>query len=217
MPALFGMYIGISGYNLKIIIMKMKMIGFLAIALLTAQFSFAQGFKFGVKGGVNIGKVDGKAFKQEFRYGYHAGVFAEIKVNKKWSIQPEVLWNQSNTSSANKLDTLYTTLLNTNNFKNIKLNYLSIPVLLNYKVSNFLTLQAGPQFGILVNQNRNLLQNGGDAFKKGDLSLLGGVQLKVLGVRLSGRYAIGLNDINDVTAQDKWKSQGFQLAVGFTL
>jgi Outer membrane protein beta-barrel domain len=188
----------------------------LIVALVLTQISFAQ-VKFGAKGGVNITKINGKAFSQEFKYGYHAGGFSEIYFGGRLGIQPEVLWNQYNTQSATKFDTIYTTLLNTNNFKNIRLNYLSIPILVNYKVANFLTLQAGPQFGVLVNQNKNLLQNGGEAFKNGDLSLVAGAQVKVLSLRLGGRYVVGLNDINDVVNQDKWTSRGWQLSVGFAL
>ena len=100
----------------------------------------------------------------------------------------------------------------------VKLSYLSIPILLNYKlIGNFLTLQAGPQVGILMDQNKNLLQNGGKAFSDGDFSLVGGVQLKLSSLRLSGRYVVGLNNINEIDNQDRWKNQGFQFSVGVAL
>jgi hypothetical protein len=100
----------------------------------------------------------------------------------------------------------------------VKLNYLSIPILLNYKlIGNFLSLQAGPQFGILINQDKSLLQNGGEAFKKGDFSMVAGAQIKLSAIRLSGRYVVGLNNINDIDNQDKWKSQGFQVSLGLAL
>lgn len=100
----------------------------------------------------------------------------------------------------------------------MKLNYISIPILLNYKlIGNFLSLQAGPQFGILIDNSKTLLQNGGDAFKKGDFALVGGVQVKLASMRVSGRYTVGLNNISDIDNQDKWKNQGFQLSVGLAL
>jgi hypothetical protein len=90
--------------------------------------------------------------------------------------------------------------------------------LLNYKlIGNFLSLQAGPQFSILMKQDKSLLQNGAEAFKKGDFSMLGGVQLKLSAIRISGRYAIGLNNINDIGNKDEWKSQGFQVSLGLAL
>jgi hypothetical protein len=89
---------------------------------------------------------------------------------------------------------------------------------MNYKLlGNFLVLQAGPQVGILMDQSKNLLQNGGKAFSEGDFSLLGGVQLQLSAIRLTGRYAIGLKDINDIDSQDRWTSQGFQVSFGLAL
>lgn len=194
--------------------MKTKLFS-LAAALLVANALFAQ-FHIGAKAGANITKVDGKSFKDEFRYGYHLGGFMEIRAGNKFVIQPEVLWNQYATRLDSNYKNVYQDVFNGN--ANIKLNYLSIPLLVNYKlVGSFLSLQAGPQFGILLDQNRTLLQNGGDAFKKGDFSMLAGVQFKVLAFRLNARYAIGLNNISDLPDDDKWKSQGFQVSVGFAL
>jgi hypothetical protein len=68
-----------------------------------------------------------------------------------------------------------------------------------------------------MHQNRTLLQNGGDAFKKGEFAMIGGAQFKIGPIRVNGRYVIGLNNINDIDNQDKWKSQGFQLSAGLAL
>src|SRR5439155_18013815 len=103
------------------------------------------------------------------------------------------------------------------NYKDVKLQYLTIPLLLNYKLGNVLSLQAGPQFGILMNSDKTLLQNGKDAFKGGDFSMLGGAQINISKLRLTGRYVVGLNNINDISDQNKWKHQGFQLSVGLAL
>jgi hypothetical protein len=89
--------------------------------------------------------------------------------------------------------------------------------MLNYKLANILTLQAGPQFGILISQDKNLLENGSDAFKSGDFSVAGGAQINISKLRLSGRYFVGLNDIGDIQDQAKWKNQGFQLSLGLAL
>ncbi len=192
--------------------MKTKIYVLIACVLFT-QAAMAQ-FNFGIKGGVNITKIDDKAFKDQFRYGYHAGAFVEIGLGKMWGIQPEVLFNQYQT----KVDTTLANIWNPlKSGQDAKLNYLSIPILLNYKLANILSLQAGPQFGVLISQDKNLLQNGQDAFKKGDFSLLGGAQLNISKIRLSGRYVVGLNDISDVSNQSKWKNQGWQLSVGLAL
>ena len=189
----------------------------LTIALFISCLSFtnAQSIHAGLKVGSNINKISGQSFKDEFTYGYHAGAFLQVGLGSKWTIQPEILYNQVNTDTSNRFSELYK--LSVNKISNIKLSYLSIPVLLNYNLGNNFALQAGPQFGILLDQNRDLLQNGKDAFSKGDFSMLAGVQIKLSSLRIYGRYVIGLNNLNDIDNQDKWKSQSIQLGLGLTI
>ena len=194
--------------------MKTALLSF-ATLLLFVSFANAQGFHAGLKAGANMNKISGQSFKDQFTYGYNAGAYAQIGLSKKISIQPEVLFNQISSDTSDKFSDLYK--LSSGKLSNIKLNYLSIPVLLNYKVSKFLSLQAGPQFGILMGQDKNLLENGKEAFKQGDFSMVGGAQLSIAGVKVFGRYQIGLNNINDIDNKDKWKGQAIQLGVGFNL
>ena len=186
----------------------------LLVAIVIASASFAQSFKFGPKLGANVGKIEGKGFSDAYTLGYHVGGFTEIGLGKKFGIQAEVLFNQINADTVSGFKTIYQNI-DQQNFSNPQLNYLSIPLLLTYKPVKILTLQVGPQFGILIDNNKNILQNGKDVFKKGDLSMLVGAQLNVLRVRVYGRYAIGLSNINDIDDQEKWATTGFQLGVGF--
>jgi hypothetical protein len=188
----------------------------LVLGVLLTQAAFAQ-FDIGIKGGANISKIEGRSFTDEFRYGYHLGGFAEIGLSKKISIQPEVLFNQYQTRVDSSFKALYQGLINPNSNDNIKLNYLSIPILLNYKLGSALSLQAGPQFGVLIDNNKNMLENGQAAFRQGDFSMVGGAQLSISKIRITGRYAIGLNNINDIDDQDKWNSQAVQLGIGLAL
>ncbi|MBI1342293.1 MAG: outer membrane beta-barrel protein [Terrimonas sp.] len=185
------------------------------IALFMVQAATAQ-FHLGIKGGANVTKVDGKSFNQAFRYGYHIGGFAEIGISPKFRIVPEVLFNQYSTTLDSNYKEIYQNVISSDQSK-VKLNYLSIPILLDYKLLGPIHLQAGPQVGILMDQSRTFLQNGGDAFKHGDFSMLGGVQLNLAKLRITGRYIIGLNNINDIDNQDQWKSQAVQLSVGLAL
>ena len=185
------------------------------IAMFFVNAAMAQ-FHIGIKGGANINKIDGKSFNQEFSYGYHLGGFAEIGISPKFRIVPEVLFNQYTTTLDSSYKEIYENVINSNQSK-VKLNYLSIPLLLDYKLAGPIHLQAGPQVGILMDQGKTLLQNGGDAFKNGDFSMLGGVQLNLAKLRITGRYAVGLNNINDIDNRDKWKNQAVQLSVGLAL
>jgi hypothetical protein len=196
--------------------MKTKL-AIMAIALLTMQAASAQ-FRLGAKAGANLVKVDGKSFKDEFRYGYHLGGFAEIGLtkDKKLTLQPEVLFSQYSTTLDSSFKSVYENVINSNQ-SHVKLNYLSFPILLNYKLIGPIYLQAGPAFSVLMDQSKTFLQNGGNAFKKGDFSMIGGAQIRLAKLYLSGRYVVGLANINDIDNKDKWKSQAIQLSVGLSL
>ena len=196
--------------------MKTKL-AIMAIALLTMQAASAQ-FRIGAKAGANLVKVEGKSFSDEFRYNYHLGGFAEIGLtrDKKLTLQPEVLFNQYSTTLDSNFKSIYENVL-TSEQAFVKLNYLSFPILLNYRLLGPIYLQAGPAFSILMDQNKNFLQNGGDAFKKGDFAMIGGAQIRITKIYITGRYVVGLANINDIDNQDKWKSQAIQLSLGLSL
>ena len=194
--------------------MKKKILAVLIMAMTITSVSFAQGFHVGIKAGANLFKIDDKSFKDEFKFGYNLGAFSEINFNSKWGIQPEVLWSQSTYRTANNLEQV---IPGTKSDVDVKLNYLQIPLLLSYRPVKFLSLQAGPQFGILINEDRSLLQNGGDAFKKGDFAMLAGAQLNLGPLKAGARYVIGLTNIGDLPNQSDWKNTGFQLYVGLRI
>lgn len=195
--------------------MKAKLPALLAL-LFMAQATMAQ-FQLGVKAGTNISKIDGKSFKDEFRYGYSLGGFANIGLGGKLGLQPEVLFNQYQTKVDSSFKNVYQNAFADAKSGNVKLNYLSIPILLTYKLGNVLSLQAGPQFSVLMNKDKNLLDNGKEAFNHGDLAMLGGAQIKISKLLLTGRYGIGLNNLNEIDNKDKWKSQTIQLSLGIAL
>lgn len=191
--------------------MKTKLFSLIAVLLIT-HAAMAQ-FHVGIRAGTNISKIESKSFKQEFSYGYLLGGFAEIGLGRKFFLQPEVLFNQYTSTIDSNFSHVYQGVFSSDQGK-VKLNYLSVPILLNYKLLGPISIQAGPQFGVLIDQSKTLLQNGGQAFKNGDFSMLAGVQVKLAMLRVAGRYAIGLNNINDIDNQDKWKNQNIQLSVG---
>lgn len=173
-------------------------------------------FNIGPKVGANLGKIEGKGFRDQYTLGYHAGAFIDVTLNKNWYVQGEVLFNQINADTASGFSTVYTNFTN-QNFQNPQLNYLSIPLLVSYKPGKLLSFHAGPQFGILIDKSKDALSNGKSAFSNGDLSMLVGAQLHILGFRVYGRYAIGLNNINDIANSNEWKTSTIQLGVALEL
>lgn len=170
----------------------------------------AQGFHLGVKAGGNLTKIEGQSFNDGFKLSYQAGAFAEIDFSKTLGVQPELLFSQTQTK---------TTTFNGNLSPNTdaKLNYLSIPLLLRINAGKLLTFHIGPQYSILLNNDNTLLANGKDAFKTGDFSMVGGLQLNLKTLRVYGRYNIGLSNINDIDNKESWKSQQIQLGIGLKI
>ncbi len=193
--------------------MKKKLLLATLILLTSTAVVVAQDFEAGIKGGAEIHKIDGKAFADEFSYGYHAGAFAQLKFGKKWGIQPEILFTSVKVDTSSSFSTVY----DFKSVSDVKLQYLKIPLLLTYNPNPFVTLQVGPQYGILLDNQKSLVNNGKAAFSNGDFSMVGGLQLNISKLRIYGRYAVGLNNINDIDDQDKWKNQNFQVGVGFAL
>jgi len=186
---------------------------FISVASMAQTGNKTPFFQAGIKGGVNVTKIDGTSFKDEFKFGYQLGGFIQIKLSDKWQLQPEVTFNQYNT----RTDTSLGNVFKVSNLKDVQLNYMSIPLLLSYTPAKFISFQAGPQYSVLLDKHKNLFENGKDAFKSGDLSMLGGVQVNISNFRFGARYFIGLADINDVGKTDKWKNQGFTLSVGLRI
>ena len=187
----------------------------LSVALaFVALHTQAQGFHLGIKAGANLFKVDGESFDQQFNFGYNVGAFSELNFTSTWGIQPELLFNQTNYRTGSEFSDVYSG--GVSNYKG-KLNYLSIPVLLSFRPIPLLSILVGPQFGILLNKDEHLTYNAEQAFKGGDLSLVGGAQLNLAAIKVGARYVVGLNNINDLPNQNSWKNEGWQLYAGFRI
>lgn len=175
-------------------------------------------FRFGLKAGVNINKIDGKAYKDGFNYNFQGGVFTQFNFSRTFGIQPEVNFVQSQSEFTNDPNTIYDDLFGGGSQHKAKLNYLEVPVLLNINVgpSKRVKLQLGPSYGALLDQTVDSLKSNGNIFKNGDWSAIGGVWFQLPFVNLSARYKIGLSDINDIDDRQKWRNQSIQISAGVT-
>lgn len=187
----------------------------LVLMVCMAVVSQAQFIKIGPKVGANLLKIDGQSFDKEYKFGYYVGGFAEIKLNDKVTIDPEVLFAQNQFKQSSDFRDLYRSALNSNDSSDLKLQQLQIPLLFTYKIANVLALQAGPQYSILMDKNKTLVQNGQQAFTDGDFAFSAGFKVMASKLRITGRYVVGLNNLNDLGDDKKWKSQTAQLGVGF--
>ncbi|MGH2565623.1 MAG: porin family protein, partial [Ginsengibacter sp.] len=120
----------------------MKKIPVLIISLCLLLNAHAQQPLFGVKGGVNISDLHyGNNTTTNSKVGLNFGVLAHIHASKTWAIQPEVIYSLEGASS--KIMTGGTIRTN--------LNYINIPVLLQYMFDNGFRFEGGPQLNFLLN------------------------------------------------------------------
>lgn len=190
-------------------------------ALSTTTVNAQSGFlRFGLKGGANLGKLDGKGYKDGFNLGYHLGGFAQINLTKSFGVQGELIFSSTKTKTTSDFSEIYNTDNLEDNNKKISLNYLSIPLLANFSLGTpRIKLQVGPQFSALVS-NKNVFKGTSDAFHGGDVSGVAGLWIQLPIVNISARYIIGFTDVNgvsSVTNSSNWKNQAIQLGVGVTL
>jgi hypothetical protein len=100
------------------------------------------------------------------------------------------------------------------------LNYLNVPVLLQYMFSNGFRLEGGPQFGLLLNGKRKsgeVVVND-NAFKSTAFSIpLGLGYLASSGLGFDARYVFGLSNLNDSENGPTIQSNVFQLGLFYQL
>ncbi|WP_075343492.1 porin family protein [Tenacibaculum agarivorans] len=178
--------------------MKKLLLGILVttVFFLTAN---AQEVKFGLKGGVNFSTILGDNPSIDSRTGFHVGGLAEVKLGDSFSIQPEVLYTQLGTS-----DPIY----------ELKVDYLAIPIMTKFYLGKVFSLQVGPQFSFLLDDEFR-----GDVFtREPDLTNFDvaanfgfGVNLKN-GLFFETRYALGITPMQE---NPDLQNGAFQLSVGF--
>lgn len=196
----------------------------------------AQEVKFGAKAGLNIAslKSDTNEFKDlDSKTSYHVGVMAELKISDKFAVQPELLFSSQGAKKdqSSELVGVKTTTEATWDF-----NYLNLPVMAKYYVTDGLSLEAGPQIGFLmsaeakqkttisggsINTENEVKEDLKDTTKSVDFGLNFGAGYKLgSGLSIGARYNLGLSNMVDSGNEDvdndvKIKNGVIQVSVGY--
>lgn len=173
---------------------------FLAALLIgssTLAFSQAK-VEIGLKGGVNMASLNGDNLNNDNVTAFHGGAYGLIKITK-FGIQPEVLFSKRGNDQ-------------------FDLAYVDVPVMVKFYLAAGLNVQAGPQFGVLLNAEDENGDDIKDTLKNSDLSAAMGLGWDLpFGLNVTGRYILGLKDVNDVASGASVKGNTFQLSVGYKL
>jgi hypothetical protein len=195
----------------------MKKLLLTGVVMVFAYCSFAQGISGGVKAGLNLANQkysgDGISLDTKTKPGLHAGVFALFLLNEKFGIQPEVLFSMQGSRWDFGGDDA-----------KLKFNYIAIPVLFRYNITDMISVHAGPQFGILasakIEDEDGDEEDIKDSFKGTDFGAAGGAEVELPnGLGFGARYVIGLSNIaeDEPDVDEEVKNGAFQLYVFYKI
>ena len=162
----------------------------------------AQETHFGLKAGVNIASANvSPGSDYDSKAGLHVGGLAHIHLSKNFALQPEVVYSMQ----GGKVDDT-----------KLKLNYINIPLLVQYMTDNGFRLQTGPQLGLLLSAKTEVGDvevDRKDNFTSTDFSwAFGAGYLFPEGFGLDARYNLGISDVWDGSSA-KIKNSVFQFGV----
>ncbi len=195
---------------------------FLGLGLVAGSLAFAQ--TFGAKAGMNVSSLsnNGGLEDSKSKIGFNAGLFMNAPLAESFSIQPEVLYSQYG-SKGN-----YT--LGGDKYSSAShLDYIAVPVMFQYNATPEFYLEAGPEFGFLVNAKDKVKNEttGQTIRESGDYKdQLNGFNFGVgIGagyfftpqIGLTARYVAGFTDIakDRPSGSDAIKNNVFQVGLAF--
>lgn len=111
----------------------MKKICLLVLGAFIALATSAQRTQLGLKGGLNIANFKDESFGTDSKLGFHVGGLAHIHLSRVWALQPEIVFSSQGAEYS---------------FQTTKLNYVNLPIVLQYMTPTGFRIQTGPQLGI---------------------------------------------------------------------
>jgi len=169
----------------------------LLILMLTLSDSYAQRIMGAAILGVNAAKVNGDEVDGYHKFGMNAGLAAIVPFGDQWAVTFENVYSQKGAHQRklyqDSLDGSY----------DLKLNYLEVPVLVQYTDKDIVTLGAGMSWGRLVgiSEQRNGYDMPGTTIESGiyrssDLNILLDVKFRLIErLRFNVRYAYSIRPI----------------------
>ena len=188
---------------------------FFLIGLFITSVSFAQEhINLALKLGQNFSKVDNVAADRT-QASFHIGAQASIRLTNFISLAPEVILSQTKLEA----DPSLMDVIGNNNLQpeTYHLNYLSFPVLAQFKPSNKFIIELGPQYSVLMNQSKDGKELANMAFKSGEFAFVGGAKIQFSGIAAYARYVAGMQDINALQDQQHLKTRQWQLGISLNL
>lgn len=115
------------------------------ISISNAQISNIEVFDLGAKAGYNYSNLSnsGKGFDINSLSGYYFGLFIELPLNNRMTIQPEIFFSTQGATYSGKTTTMIYD-------GKLVLNYINIPLMVKYYITDNFNVEIGPQLSASV-------------------------------------------------------------------
>lgn len=197
----------------------MKKILFFTIAILTISFVKAQEISYGLKAGLNYSNWNFSFAGADYdaRLAFHVGAVVEFGLSDKFAIQPELLY--SSVGAKYTYDSSPTARAASDDTMVYALDYLSVPIMAKYYAAEGLSLEVGPQIGLLLSAKGKIgdeSQDLKDELNSTDFGAAIGAGYKLEnGLFFNARYVLGLSNILKDSGDEWGKNNAFQFSVGY--
>lgn len=119
------------------------------IAMLIPLLTAAQSFSPGVKVGANLSTIStGLSSSNDWRVGFQAGVFGNIRLNDYTALQPELMYAQKGSRSNYDKEFLGGEVEEA--IAEFNMSFINLPVLFNFRAMDRLNVFVGPYFSYLL-------------------------------------------------------------------
>lgn len=196
-----------------------KIILIVAISIFTlTSVKSQEKIQFGVKGGVNFTTMTSNdyLYDEKYKTGLYLGATVEIPLGKKFSIQPEILYSSQGIKGKALVNYPLVPGPMPVVYAEHKLDYIKIPILAKLYLAKNFSLEIGPSFNFLVNDEftyNSYTQT--DLAKKFEFGGVVGLSYKVKSdVVVNANYLNGFSNVLKSPFENS-KSYGFSVGIGY--
>lgn len=198
----------------KISIIMKKFVSVMIIVVIAATMSLAQELRFGVKGGLNVGKLvltgDGEKEESEGLISFYLGARAELGLSEKLSVQGELLYQ----GYGGEFD------LGDGDDLTFRLNEISVPLVLKYYLSpQKFSINGGVSLGYILTAKAKYDGDSEDILEfinRTDMGITIGAEYRVTdALFLDFRYNYGISDLWKEDDDITMRASAIQVGAGF--
>lgn len=199
--------------NRRLLILYKYMIRILTLVIVMFPAIVYGQAEFGLKGGLNVADIVMTNYINPdvesdltLKLGLHAGVFVNGMVHERIGMAAELLYSNKGVKG----------------ISNINLHYITLPLLLQYKLTDRIYAEIGPEPGYMFSAESEYGNVANTYSNKFDLALDGGFRLDTPKIIFGIRYCAGIFSVKESVEQGvnpgekvKYQNRVLQVSIGY--